>query len=100
LIKTDLGISSNKELLDVETSISPNPADDQIFVSMDTKDILAKDLKVDVIDHTGKHIYSNNMEGISGFNVLTINTSDWNKGIYLVKISNGKLSTTQKVIKL
>lgn len=99
-IKTDLGISSNKELLDVETSISPNPADDQIFVSMDTKDILAKDLKVDVIDHTGKHIYSNNMEGISGFNVLTINTSDWNKGLYLVKISNGKLSTTQKVIKL
>ena len=99
-IKTDLGISSNKELLDVETSISPNPADDQIFVSLDTKDILAKDLKVDVIDHIGKHIYSNNMEGISGFNVLTINTSDWNKGLYLVKISNGKLSTTQKVIKL
>jgi hypothetical protein len=61
---------------------------------------LAKDLNVDVIDHSGKHIYSNNMEGISGFNVLTINTSDWNKGLYLVKISNGKLSTTQKVIKL
>ena len=100
LIKTDLGISSNKELLDVETSISPNPADDQIFISLDTKDILAKDLNVDVIDHTGKYIYSNNMEGISGFNVLTINTSDWNKGLYLVKISNGKLSTTQKVIKL
>ena len=42
----------------------------------------------------GKVITSNNCNG----NTISINTSNANKGIYLLKVSTGKFSHTQKIV--
>lgn len=42
----------------------------------------------------GKVITSNNSNG----NTISINTGNANKGIYLLKVSTGKFSHTQKIV--
>jgi len=69
-------------------SIYPNPANDKLIISSKNKD-----LKIQLINITGKQLFYNieiNKE---------INISNLPKGLYLIKVSNNKISKTLKFIK-
>lgn len=99
--KTDLGISSNYDITGTETGISPNPVNDELIISFDSKDATSKQLNIEIIDQSGKVILRDTTGSFNEFNVTTINTSNLNSGIYFVRLSNSQnQSTTKKVIKI
>jgi hypothetical protein len=99
--KTDLGISSNNDITGTETGISPNPVNDELIISFDSKDATVKQLNIEIIDQSGKVILRDTTGSFNEFNVTTINTSNLNSGIYFVRLSNDQHeSTTKKIIKI
>lgn len=99
--KTDLGISSNHEISGVETGISPNLLSDELFISFDTKDGLARLLNIDIIDQNGRMLYQYKTGSFTGFSVFNINASNWKSGMYFVRISNERNEvTTKKIVKI
>ncbi len=70
-------------------SIYPNPADDQITISLKT------DFEtISIFDSYGKQIFK---EQISGKKSVTINTTKFAKGIYLIQL-NGKESMVLEIV--
>lgn len=99
--KTDLGISSTKEIEGLETSVSPNPVHDELILTLDKKGMNAKELNIEIIDQMGRMVMKNNIAHFDGFNVLSVNASEWNAGIYIIRISNERqASITQKFVKI
>jgi hypothetical protein len=99
--KTNLTPTSTSELVGLETSLSPNPVQDELFITLDNKGVKASQLSIEIIDQTGRVILHNNISNFEGFNVLNINASDWHSGLYIVKMSNEKHeSVIQKFIKI
>lgn len=78
----------------LEVGIYPNPATDLIAIQFDG--LVRADFQLDLIDVSGKIIESksiNKGQTIAYFDVQTVYN-----GTYFVKISNGKESTTRKVV--
>ncbi len=74
-------------------NVYPNPATDFINVNFN---VLSKtsDFSLTMLDMTGKVVStSNNTTG-----EFQINTSEFNKGLYIIKVQNGDQVTTTKVI--
>lgn len=86
----DLGAIENQQATSVAEMtentfvVYPNPIDNQLVIAMDGA------VKVEVYNSLGQKITSAEAE-----NEMVLNTSDWEKGVYLVKV-NGK---TVKVLK-
>ena len=75
-------------------SIFPNPATDLIAIQI--AGLVDEDLEVELVDLSGKVVRSSKVSKgttIAYFDVQTVYA-----GIYLVKISNGKLSVSEKVV--
>ncbi len=79
----ELGAGSNKIL------IYPNPANDKIIIKANSK----VNNEIFIYDATGKVIYQNKIN--SG---ATINTSEWNRGIYFIKLNNEEGTSNSKII--
>ncbi len=72
----------------------PNPFDQNlVLLGKDAKDVE----QVSILDINGRLVYFNEINDKSDFNNLTIETKDFAKGIYFVKI---KTSTSSEVIKV
>lgn len=98
--KTELGTSSSSELAGVNTGIFPNPVENELVVSLEVE-TGAGQLNVNVTDITGKSMVTQYVNGQNRFNALSFDTSEWNKGIYLVRISNtAGHSLVKKVVKM
>lgn len=98
--KTELGTSSVSELAGVNTGIFPNPVENELVVSLEVE-TGAGQLNVNVTDITGKSMVTQYVNGQNRFNALSFDTSEWNKGIYLVRISNtAGHSLVKKVVKM
>jgi hypothetical protein len=68
-------------------SIYPNPSNGELNITTDTN------LQVIIYDLLGKEVYSSEVN-----NSETLDISNLNNGVYMVKLSNGNSSTTKKLI--
>ena len=100
--KTDLGLfSSSTDLVGVQTGIFPNPVDDQLILSLDITEDSGSDINIDITNVNGRMMTSRVVKNQQGLKVFEINTTDWNKGTYFVRISNGsKQFVSKKIVKL
>jgi Secretion system C-terminal sorting domain/HmuY protein len=100
--KTDLGLfSSSNELVGIQTGIFPNPVDDQLILSLDITEATANDINIDITNANGQVMTNRVVKNQQGLKVFEISTGDWNKGIYLVRITTGpKQISTQKIVKI
>lgn len=100
--KTDLGLfSSSTDLVGVQTGIFPNPVDDQLILSLDITEESGSDINIDITNVNGQVMANRVVKNQQGLKVFEINTTDWNKGIYLVRISNGsKQMVTKKIVRI
>lgn len=75
-----------------EFTMLPNPGLTEFSIELPRR---IDNLKIEVYDLLGNLVYDENMET----SVSTVNVSTWASGIYLVKVSNGKISNTKRFIK-
>ncbi|WP_438969041.1 S8 family serine peptidase [Nonlabens sp.] len=74
----------------------PNPANDQFNVSLGSANF-SKEVSIDVFDILGKQIMSNTYDNSGNFE-QSIDVSQLNSGIYLVRVRSGKTFETRKLI--
>jgi hypothetical protein len=100
--KTDLGLfSSSTDLVGVQTGIFPNPVDDQLILSLDITEDSGSDINIDITNVNGQVMVNRVVKNQQGLKVFEINTTDWNKGTYFVRISNGsKQFVSKKIVRL
>ena len=100
--KTDLGLfSSSNDLVGIQTGIFPNPVDDQLILSLDITEATANDIIIDITNINGQIVANRVVKNHEGLKVFDFSTRDWNKGIYLVRISNGPNQiSTKKIVKI
>jgi len=78
----------------INFNIYPNPANDYLNVVLNADN---DSYRVDMVNMLGQTVLTSNINNSISGDVITLNTSDLNAGIYMVKITvNGKTST-QKV---
>jgi hypothetical protein len=70
-------------------SVFPNPANANVIISSGS---LIN--RVEIFDITGKMVYANNINAVKS----TINTQDFGKGLYIVKVQNQNSINTTKLI--
>lgn len=73
-------------------SIAPNPAKNRLNIILPTG---LANAKVTVFDVLGKMVYSGDISNISS----SINVSNWNSGVYLVKVTSNDVTQTKRFIK-
>ena len=86
---------SNQEYLLEDVSVFPNPAYDQLTIqlSLETKE----DVKVQLIDVTGKIASEQYYGSNTGFNTFNVHTNGLQTGLYLVQVTAGKYHAIHKV---
>ena len=85
-----LSISENKELI---SGIFPNPATNNVTVMIDSKSNAA----VKVLSMTGQVVFENAATS-NALEAMNISTADFTNGVYLVQVSNGTATTTQRLV--
>jgi hypothetical protein len=98
--KTDLGISSSNDIEGLDSGIFPNPVQDELIISLDIKNDVYAQMQMYVSDASGRMIVNQNVNTNNGLNVFTINTNEWNPGVYFVNIIAGSQSVSKKVVKI
>lgn len=76
-----------------KVSVSPNPTNNNVNITLDSK--LSGAFNVNIMDVTGKTVYTNSLEANSTMNV---DVTSFAKGVYFVKINNDKTQFVQKLI--
>lgn len=95
--KTDLGIISGVE--DSSSPLSeflvyPNPASDEVNVVYTLRDNLTSEVKLQVLDASGRFIDQYATHAGTGINVFTIERDDLLSGIYFIRVMVGEESYT------
>lgn len=94
--KAAYSISSIESITSIEgLRIYPNPSNKYFTIDFSETQFSGNEFQLEVLDLKGQLIFS----GKSSSDQLTIQTGNWNKGIYLCKILNDNRSLTlQKII--
>ena len=85
---------SAAEFNNLNLTVFPNPSSELIAIQVG--ELVKEDLEVELFDITGKKVQStkiNKGQTVTFFDVQTLYS-----GVYIVKISNGNLQTTRKVV--
>ncbi len=77
-------------------SIYPNPANDEINISLISNAV--REASYEVYDIVGKTIFKGDLSIDNSVQSRKINTSELTNGVYLLKINSGKLSATKKIV--
>ncbi len=77
---------------DEDFVISPNPSKDKLNIKFQS---VNEDLNLEVFDVLGKLIYRGEITQLES----SVNVSNWKSGVYLVRISNNKITHTKRFIK-
>lgn len=85
-----LSVSENQELI---SGIFPNPAADKVTVMIDSKSAAT----VKVLNMTGQVVFENKAVS-TALEAMSISTADFTNGMYLVQVSNGTSTTTQRLV--
>lgn len=75
-----------------EFTISPNPSRSKLNITLPSGN---GDMKLEVYDVLGKRIYKGLLTDLES----SVNVANWKSGVYLVKISNNKVSQIKRFIK-
>lgn len=78
-----------------DLTIAPNPAQDQLFVNIDSD--YAGDVNVVISDISGKTIYTVSEKINTGKNKLNIDLTTCNSGIHFATVTTSRGSVTQKI---
>ncbi len=73
--------------------ISPNPATDQVIIHWQGENY--QDLTVEVYDMTGKQV---RQLCFDYGNILRVNTSEWQNGLYLIRVSDEDFIQSKKLV--
>jgi PKD repeat protein/subtilisin-like proprotein convertase family protein len=90
------GIGFPENNLNQAIDLMPIPARD--FVDVHIKDLVSTKVTIEVSDLIGKNVYSTSVMNINGNKSERIDVSNWNKGIYLVKVSDSGHSVVRKIV--
>jgi hypothetical protein len=85
-----LSISENKELI---SGIFPNPTADHVTVMVDSK----SNASVKVMNMAGQVVFENTATS-NALEAMSFSTADFTNGVYLVQVSNGASTTTQRLV--
>jgi hypothetical protein len=85
-----LSVSENKELI---SGIFPNPAALNVTVMIDSK----SDATVKVLNMAGQVVFEQSATS-KALESMNISTADFTNGMYLVQVSNGTSTTTQRLV--
>lgn len=85
---------SNEEFNNLNINIYPNPSSDFIAVQMDG--LVTEDMTVDLLDMTGQVINSGKI--LKGSTLAFFDIQTLYNGNYLIKVSNGKYSLSEKIV--
>lgn len=80
----------------VSMSITPNPASDYVTINLNADQNFDANLSILTID--GKLLTSNSIKVNEGTQVRTIDTTDFPKGFYVVRLESGNAVMTQKLV--
>lgn len=92
-----VGINQIAAAPDASIQLMPNPASSVTFVTLNLEK--ASDIKMEVYSAEGKLVASKVYGEMSGAYNLPINTEEFSKGIYFVKVSVNNKQTILKLIK-
>jgi Secretion system C-terminal sorting domain len=73
--------------------VFPNPIRDELTIEWPTA---VKTRTIELVDVLGRSVFRQNTEGV---HLLKINTTNWQSGIYVLKISDGTSVFQQKIVK-
>lgn len=83
---------SQEEFAINDFDISPNPANNNFTINIPS---FNENVTVNVYDVLGKEVYNGKLNSMSS----TINVSQWNSGIYLVRVSTEEATHTKRLVK-
>ncbi|WP_338349979.1 S8 family serine peptidase [Nonlabens tegetincola] len=92
----DTGTLSSSQVAGTEFQIYPNPATSSITILASSLND-SKKAVVDMYDMLGQRVFSKNYN-VNGSLDETIDISNLNSGIYIVRVSNGSSITSQKLV--
>lgn len=77
-------------------NIYPNPSSGKLFIELEQN--FTEPVQLDVFSSTGQRVYSISM--VNGMNKekSEINTSNWDAGIYMIRITSAEQTFTRKII--
>lgn len=81
-----------------QISLLANPVADQLPVRIKSNQF--KNLNLTILDLNGRSAQTENAQIIQGEQVINLNTSNLEKGIYFLQLTDGQSVTTQKVLKI
>ncbi len=79
-----------------EFAIFPNPTNGDVNLSLETKE--AKDLTINLYNAFGQRVNVQHLGTVQGNLNFSLSTADLASGMYMVELTDGKNSTTQKLI--
>ncbi|KAB2805408.1 T9SS type A sorting domain-containing protein [Phaeocystidibacter luteus] len=83
----DGSLSTDSHILDRESAKAfPNPAANEITITYDVN--AAADVTLNIIDVTGRVVYTEVSNNVSGRQFQNINTSEFNNGVYFYTVSS------------
>ncbi len=77
-------------------NVFPNPASENINISIESTEI-QNNLEITIFSITGNVVYSQ-MVNVANLTNITIPVSDWNGGVYLVRIGNDSNSIVKQLV--
>ena len=91
-ISVDITPNNIQEKSDIKFTVTPNPASDFLYIN--TKNITSQNSNVVIYNVAGQIVYNNSFST----NQLKINLSDFQEGVYFVKISGNDIHKIEKLI--
>lgn len=96
--KTDLGtLSATQELPGVEVNVYPNPATENLTVSLNAN--FAQDIIISITDMAGRVVQSLPIGNHQGLRVIDCNIATLNPGNYTLQVKSGEKAFVKKFIK-
>jgi len=97
--KAEVSLATGYNWSQVENKLKlyPNPVSDLAILEMDYQH--AGSSIIEVVNITGKTIYQNEIEALSGKNILNIDTKNWDSGVYFVRATQDEKVQIIKLIK-
>lgn len=86
-----VGVEELHEAVDVQ--VYPNPVGDRLEISLQQADL--ENMQLEIFDLTGRAMFTQTVSGVH--EVLAVNNVS--KGVYLLRVTNGKASVTRRFVK-
>ena len=94
--EASLNAVSVAQMPDNSFSIYPVPANDRINIQFG--DNVKGPIKLTISDVTGRIIHSDEYSGMRGGNLITVNSSGFNEGMYLLNVISSDNRITKKIV--